>query len=224
MSDSAQQQVVDLTDDVTAQPAAIEKKRTLPSSVLPPGHPQTQLRASNLLPLPSISTLPSARTLPPSFTYPAGGIHSKQLCLVSSILIAAFDCSGAPYVPNVLLRQAAPSMPSAHALPYALVPPGSRPATQGAPIVANVRPATQASVPNARIVFSIVNSRQFTARAENGTVSPALVATFKMIPDAKFDWQTCKWLFPLHAHDNLQVCTPTYFVFPRHCSQSRGSW
>lgn len=67
------------------------------------------------------------------------------------------------------------------------------------------RPNTQYAVPNARIEFSIVNSRQFTARAEAGTVVPAVIQTFSKIPGAKFDWPTCKWLFPLHAHDNLQV-------------------
>jgi hypothetical protein len=68
-------------------------------------------------------------------------------------------------------------------------------------------------LPNAKIVFSIVNSRQFTARAEIGTVSPALLQTFKMIPEAKFDWQTCKWLFPLSAHDNLHVSLAIQIVF-----------
>lgn len=66
----------------------------------------------------------------------------------------------------------------------------------------------QYGLPNARIVFSIVNSKFFTARADFGKVAPEVINTFKMIQGAKFDWQTCKWVFPLNAHDILQVRTP----------------
>jgi hypothetical protein len=66
-------------------------------------------------------------------------------------------------------------------------------------------PAVPPAPPNAKIIFSIVNSRQFTARAEAGHVSAAVINMFRSIEGAKFDWQTCKWLFPLSAHDNLNV-------------------
>jgi hypothetical protein len=36
-------------------------------------------------------------------------------------------------------------------------------------------------------------------------VSAAVINMFRSIEGAKFDWQTCKWLFPLSAHDNLNV-------------------
>lgn len=31
-----------------------------------------------------------------------------------------------------------------------------------------------------------------------------------MVPGAKFDWQLCKWLFPLSAHDVLHVALTTH--------------
>ncbi len=75
-----------------------------------------------------------------------------------------------------------------------------------APPTASAYPKpAQYVLPNARIVFSIINSKYFTAKAEVGTVNPALINTFKVVPGAKFDWQLCKWLFPLNAHDVLHT-------------------
>jgi len=35
-----------------------------------------------------------------------------------------------------------------------------------------------------------------------------------MVPGAKFDWQSCRWLFPLSAHDVLHVALTTHHKHP----------
>ena len=41
-------------------------------------------------------------------------------------------------------------------------------------------------------------------------MQPNLLSTFDKIPGAKFDWQACRWLFPLSCHDALHVSLATY--------------
>lgn len=57
----------------------------------------------------------------------------------------------------------------------------------------------------ATISFSLINSKEFTARAE-GLIGKEVLTIFKFIPGARFEYSGHRWVFPLDAHEILQVC------------------
>lgn len=54
------------------------------------------------------------------------------------------------------------------------------------------------------IRFSLVNTKEFTIRADK-TVNKQVISLIKMVNGVRFDWDTSRWIFPLNAHDTLQV-------------------
>lgn len=65
-----------------------------------------------------------------------------------------------------------------------------------------------------KVTFSLVSVQEFTARVDTGAVSLEILDLIRRIPGAKFDWEKKRWMFPLAAHDNLQV------LCALHCCQS----
>lgn len=59
--------------------------------------------------------------------------------------------------------------------------------------------------PNATIVFSLANTREFTAKAEGGSLPSATLQTLKNVAGVRFDDEKKRLLFPLSEHDKLQV-------------------
>jgi hypothetical protein len=59
--------------------------------------------------------------------------------------------------------------------------------------------------PNATISFSLANTREFTAKAEGGSLPSATLQTLKNVPGVRFDDEKKRFLFPLSEHDKLQV-------------------
>jgi len=142
--------------------------------------------------------IPKKRMLPAS-VQPTAPIQNPQLTASYNAPRAFSNTFRPPVSSSILLPQGGGS--GVRTLPASVLPVGK---TVPQAASAYPRPA-QYALPNARIVFSIINSKYFTARAEVGTVNPALINTFKAVPGAKFDWQLCKWLFPLSAHDVLHT-------------------
>lgn len=64
---------------------------------------------------------------------------------------------------------------------------------------------SRSSGPSYAIVrFSLVNTEEFTAKAD-GPVSKKVVDVLKRIPGTRYDPTTKRVIFPLEAHDSLQV-------------------
>jgi hypothetical protein len=59
--------------------------------------------------------------------------------------------------------------------------------------------------PNATISFSLANTREFTAKAEGGSLPSATLQTLKNVAGVRFDDEKKRLLFPLSEHDKLQV-------------------
>lgn len=57
----------------------------------------------------------------------------------------------------------------------------------------------------ATISFSLINSKEFTARAE-GLIGKDVLTILRAIPGARFEYAGHRWVFPLDAHEILQVC------------------
>jgi SWI/SNF-related matrix-associated actin-dependent regulator of chromatin subfamily A-like protein 1 len=65
---------------------------------------------------------------------------------------------------------------------------------------------------NSPLSFVLVNTREFTVRAE-GSVSSNVVELIKRVPGMRFDSSRNRLLFPLSQHNNLQVALGRMNVF-----------
>ncbi len=152
--------------------------------------------------VPPVATIVKSRTLPPTVTG-ALVLNAQQNVMRNYQLPHQGQIPPVNHVPATARTLPIPLINRNLHLPLLNRPVPT--SVQGGSLVSNLyRP------PNATISFSLLNTREFVAKAEFGNISGEVIAMLKVVPGAKFDWAARRWVFPLDAHDVLQVSRSMY--------------
>jgi SWI/SNF-related matrix-associated actin-dependent regulator 1 of chromatin subfamily A len=55
------------------------------------------------------------------------------------------------------------------------------------------------------LLFILLNSKEFTVKAENNLVNYDLIQLLERTPSSRFDWEKNMWIFDLKVHEILAV-------------------